>query len=116
MTPEDLTAIGIQNPAHRKRLKTEISRLNICDGLPEHLPGLLLLLLHLLHLLPFSPPHLLTSSPSSPPPPSHLLRPGSLEEWLRLLRLEDYLPSLREQGYTTVHQVPRSTTSFNTKP
>jgi len=68
MTPEDLTAIGIQNPAHRKRLKTEISRLNICDGLPEHLPG-------------------------------------SLEEWLRLLRLEDYLPSLREQGYTTVHQV-----------
>ena len=68
MTPEDLTAIGIQNPAHRKKLKTEIARLAISDGLPAHVPG-------------------------------------SLEEWLRLLRLEDYLPSLREQGYTTVHQV-----------
>ena len=84
MTPEDLTAIGIQNPAHRKRLKMEISKLNINDGLPEHVPG-------------------------------------SLEEWLSLLRLEEYLPrwksqtrskkspfpffSLREQGYTTVHQV-----------
>ena len=55
MTPEDLTAIGIQNPAHRKRLKTEISKLNINDGLPEHVPG-------------------------------------SLEEWLSLLRLEEYLP------------------------
>ena len=55
MTPEDLTAIGIQNPAHRKRLKMEISKLNINDGLPEHVPG-------------------------------------SLEEWLSLLRLEEYLP------------------------
>ena len=38
MTPEDLTAIGIQNPAHRKKLKSEISKLNISDGLPNHVP------------------------------------------------------------------------------
>lgn len=68
MTPEDLTAIGIQNPSHRKRLRMEISRLNIWDGLPEHVPG-------------------------------------SLEEWLRLLRLEEYLPRLRQQGYQSLHQV-----------
>jgi len=68
MTPEDLTAIGIQNPAHRKKLKSEISKLNISDGLPNHIPG-------------------------------------SLEEWLRLLRLEEYGPSLMSQGYTTVQEV-----------
>ena len=68
MTPEDLTAIGIQNPSHRKRLRMEISRLSIWDGLPEHVPG-------------------------------------SLEEWLRLLRLEEYLPRLRQQGYQSLHQV-----------
>ena len=68
MTPEDLTAIGVQNPSHRKRLRAEISRLNIGDGLPEYVPG-------------------------------------SLEEWLRALRLEEYLPRLRQQGYHTLHQV-----------
>jgi hypothetical protein len=31
--------------------------------------------------------------------------PGSLAEWLRLLRLDEYLPGLKEQGYCTVHQV-----------
>ena len=38
MTPEDLTAIGIKNPAHRKKLKSEISKLNISDGIPNHIP------------------------------------------------------------------------------
>jgi hypothetical protein len=42
VTPEDLTAVGIQNPAHRKRLKTEIARLKISDGLPEHVSCFLL--------------------------------------------------------------------------
>jgi hypothetical protein len=65
MTPEDLTAIGIKKPHHRKRLKTEIGRLNIGDGLPSYLPA-------------------------------------SLEEWLRLLRLEEYGPQLRAQGYHTI--------------
>lgn len=68
MTPEDLTAIGIQNPAHRKKLKFEISKLNITDGLPDYIPG-------------------------------------SLEEWLRLLRLEEYHSGLVAQGYTSIHQV-----------
>ena len=38
MTPEDLTAIGIQHPGHRKKLKAAISCLNIPDGLPDFLP------------------------------------------------------------------------------
>ena len=38
MTPEDLTAIGIKNPAHRKKLKSEISKLSIGDGIPNHVP------------------------------------------------------------------------------
>ncbi len=38
MTPEDLTAIGIQKPNHRKRLKMEISKLDIHDGLPDFIP------------------------------------------------------------------------------
>ena len=38
MTPEDLTAIGIKKPNHRKRLKSEITQLNIPDGLPSYIP------------------------------------------------------------------------------
>lgn len=34
MTPEDLTAIGITRPQHRRKLKQEISKLNISDGIP----------------------------------------------------------------------------------
>ncbi|XP_076243660.1 CRK like proto-oncogene, adaptor protein isoform X1 [Calliopsis andreniformis] len=68
MTPEDLTAIGIKKPNHRKQLKAEIDNLNIGDGLPEHIPG-------------------------------------SLEEWLRLLRLEEYLGALHQQGMRSVEDV-----------
>ncbi|XP_046468184.1 caskin-1-like isoform X2 [Neodiprion pinetum] len=68
MTPEDLTAIGIKKPNHRKRLKAEIDNLNVGDGLPEHVPG-------------------------------------SLEEWLRLLRLEEYLGALQQQGMRSVEDV-----------
>ena len=34
-----------------------------------------------------------------------LIVQGSLEEWLRLLRLEEYGPSLMSQGYATVQEV-----------
>ncbi|XP_055955084.1 caskin-2 isoform X2 [Patella vulgata] len=50
MTPEDLTAIGITKPAHRKRLKAEIARLNIPDGIPDFKPNDLMEWLHLLGL------------------------------------------------------------------
>lgn len=50
MTPEDLTAIGITKPTHRKRLKTEIARLNIHDGIPDFRPNDLMEWLHLLGL------------------------------------------------------------------
>ena len=35
---QDLTAIGITKPAHRKRLKAEISKLQIHDGIPDFKP------------------------------------------------------------------------------
>ncbi|UYV71822.1 hypothetical protein LAZ67_9000571 [Cordylochernes scorpioides] len=46
MTPElqehvcvqDLTAIGITKPNHRRKLKAEIGRLNITDGIPDYKP------------------------------------------------------------------------------
>uniref|UniRef100_A0A915JWE6 SAM domain-containing protein n=1 Tax=Romanomermis culicivorax TaxID=13658 RepID=A0A915JWE6_ROMCU len=38
MTPEDLTAIGITKPGHRKRLTMEIHRMNIIDSWPDKKP------------------------------------------------------------------------------
>lgn len=38
MTPEDLTAIGIKKPNHRKKLKAEIAQLQVPDNLPEFVP------------------------------------------------------------------------------
>uniref|UniRef100_A0A0K2UH39 SAM domain-containing protein n=2 Tax=Lepeophtheirus salmonis TaxID=72036 RepID=A0A0K2UH39_LEPSM len=72
MTPEDLTAIGIKKPNHRKRLKMEIAKLNIGDGLPEYIPD-------------------------------------SLEEWLHCIRLSEYGPHLRAQGYNTVNDASQIT-------
>ncbi|KAK1344706.1 hypothetical protein QTO34_013404 [Cnephaeus nilssonii] len=39
MTPEDLTAIGVTKPGHRKKITAEISSLSIPDWLPEHKPS-----------------------------------------------------------------------------
>lgn len=50
MTPEDLTAIGITKPAHRRKLNAEIQRLNIDDGIPNYRPDTLLEWLTLLRL------------------------------------------------------------------
>ncbi|KAG8197526.1 hypothetical protein JTE90_007263 [Oedothorax gibbosus] len=50
MTPEDLTAIGITKPNHRRKLKAEIAKLNISDGIPDYKPTTLLEWLHLLRL------------------------------------------------------------------
>ncbi|CAF0769081.1 unnamed protein product [Adineta ricciae] len=41
MTPQDLTAIGITNPSHRRKFKTEIARLQFADGLPDCKPDTL---------------------------------------------------------------------------
>ncbi|XP_074593172.1 CRK like proto-oncogene, adaptor protein [Brevipalpus obovatus] len=38
MTPADLTAIGITMPLHRQKLKGEIQKLNISDGIPDFVP------------------------------------------------------------------------------
>ncbi|CAL4060841.1 unnamed protein product [Meganyctiphanes norvegica] len=72
MTPEDLNAIGITKPVHRKKLKAEINRLNISDGLPDFIPS-------------------------------------RLEEWLKILRLEEYCNSLRSQKYESVEQMTQIT-------
>jgi hypothetical protein len=39
MTPEDLTAIGVQKPNHRKKIMAEIAKLAINDGLPNYIPA-----------------------------------------------------------------------------
>ncbi|XP_049624351.1 caskin-1 isoform X2 [Suncus etruscus] len=39
MTPEDLTAIGVTKPGHRKKITAEISSLSVPDWLPEHKPA-----------------------------------------------------------------------------
>jgi len=38
MTPEDLTAIGIQHPGHRKKIMESITHLDLPDGLPDFVP------------------------------------------------------------------------------
>ncbi|XP_015211935.1 caskin-2 isoform X2 [Lepisosteus oculatus] len=39
MTPEDLTAIGVTKPGHRKKISIEISNLNIPEWLPDYIPS-----------------------------------------------------------------------------
>ncbi|XP_051904094.1 caskin-1 isoform X5 [Hippocampus zosterae] len=39
MSPEDLAAIGITKPGHRKKLTTEISKLSVTEWLPEQKPA-----------------------------------------------------------------------------
>lgn len=50
MTPQDLSAIGISNPKHRKQLKQEINKLYIQDGFPDYKPSDIGEWLHLLGL------------------------------------------------------------------
>ncbi|XP_002940028.2 caskin-2 isoform X2 [Xenopus tropicalis] len=38
VTPEDLTAIGVTKPGHRKKISTEIGKLIVADGLPQQTP------------------------------------------------------------------------------
>ncbi|KAM8825388.1 LOW QUALITY PROTEIN: caskin-2 [Synchiropus picturatus] len=39
MTPEDLTAIGVTKPGHRKKISIEINNLNIPEWLPDFIPS-----------------------------------------------------------------------------
>ncbi|XP_055085746.1 caskin-2 isoform X2 [Periophthalmus magnuspinnatus] len=39
MTPEDLTAIGVTKPGHRKKISLEISKLTIPEWLPDYIPS-----------------------------------------------------------------------------
>lgn len=39
MTPEDLTAIGVTKPGHRKKISLEISKLSIPEWLPDYIPS-----------------------------------------------------------------------------
>ncbi|NXR36326.1 CSKI1 protein, partial [Zosterops hypoxanthus] len=50
MTPEDLTAIGVTKPGHRKKIASEINSLNIPDWLPEYKPANLALWLSMIGL------------------------------------------------------------------
>uniref|UniRef100_A0A8C8VJY2 CASK interacting protein 1 n=1 Tax=Pelusios castaneus TaxID=367368 RepID=A0A8C8VJY2_9SAUR len=50
MTPEDLTAIGVTKPGHRKKITSEINSLNIPEWLPEYKPANLALWLSMIGL------------------------------------------------------------------
>nr|XP_060642477.1 caskin-1 isoform X1 [Anolis sagrei ordinatus] len=50
MTPEDLTAIGVTKPGHRKKIASEINSLNISEWLPEYKPANLALWLSMIGL------------------------------------------------------------------
>ncbi|XP_069503441.1 caskin-1 isoform X4 [Ambystoma mexicanum] len=50
MTPEDLTAIGVTKPGHRKKITSEINSLNIPEWLPEYKPANLSLWLSMIGL------------------------------------------------------------------
>ncbi|XP_061456028.1 caskin-1 isoform X2 [Rhineura floridana] len=50
MTPEDLTAIGVTKPGHRKKITSEINSLNISEWLPEYKPANLALWLSMIGL------------------------------------------------------------------
>ncbi|KAM4624144.1 caskin-2 [Polymixia lowei] len=39
MTPEDLTAIGVTKPGHRKKISIEIGNLSIPEWLPDYIPS-----------------------------------------------------------------------------
>lgn len=36
--PQDLTAIGVTKPGHRKKISMEISKLSIPEWLPDYIP------------------------------------------------------------------------------
>ncbi|KAJ6653741.1 hypothetical protein lerEdw1_008768 [Lerista edwardsae] len=50
MTPEDLTAIGVTKPGHRKKIASEINSLSIAEWLPEYKPANLALWLSMIGL------------------------------------------------------------------
>ncbi|KAJ7306094.1 hypothetical protein JRQ81_010460 [Phrynocephalus forsythii] len=50
MTPEDLTAIGVTKPGHRKKIASEINNLNLPEWLPEYKPANLALWLSMIGL------------------------------------------------------------------
>uniref|UniRef100_A0A8D0H2Z9 CASK interacting protein 1 n=1 Tax=Sphenodon punctatus TaxID=8508 RepID=A0A8D0H2Z9_SPHPU len=50
MTPEDLTAIGVTKPGHRKKIALEINSLNIPEWLPDYKPANLALWLSMIGL------------------------------------------------------------------
>jgi SAM domain (Sterile alpha motif) len=91
---KDLTAIGIQKPNHRKKLKAEIAQLHIPDGLPE--------------FIPVRPDFLVKIEVERLEIILEMLQ-DTLEEWLSLLGLAEYSPSLRRQGYRTVEDVTQLT-------
>ena len=80
-TPEDLTAIGIKKPHHRKKLTAEIGKLAIPDGLPVLVP----------QVRAKTAPEIPCTSFSQ-----------TIEELMGVLRLGQYLPALRAQGYSKV--------------
>ncbi|XP_071976141.1 caskin-1 isoform X8 [Engystomops pustulosus] len=86
MTPEDLTAIGVTKPGHRKKIFSEINSLNIGEWLPEYKP--------------------VSVQVRSPPQASLYRRRSSslanLSLWLSMIGLGQYYKVLVENGYENI--------------
>ncbi|XP_056262253.1 caskin-2-like isoform X3 [Pseudoliparis swirei] len=87
MTPEDLTAIGVTKPGHRKKISMEINNLDIPEWLPEYIPVRL-------------------PAPRRSRTPwrrlSVLLPQADLGEWLGAIGLPQYHQKLSENGYDSI--------------
>lgn len=85
---QDLTAIGVTKPGHRKKISTEISRLSIPEWLPEFIPVR---------------PERSRAPPAAPSLTCAFPVPQSdLGEWLSAIGLLQYHKQLSENGYDSI--------------
>ncbi|XP_019397403.1 PREDICTED: caskin-1 isoform X1 [Crocodylus porosus] len=89
MTPEDLTAIGVTKPGHRKKIASEINSLNIPEWLPEYKP---------VRLCPRGP----GGGRRDRAEPEETPLPANLALWLSMIGLSQYYKVLVENGYENI--------------
>lgn len=99
---QDLTAIGVTKPGHRKKIASEIAQLSITEWLPNYIP-----VSGRPHTLPPSavaaaPPGLGPRLAGEPAPTALVLLQADLLEWLCALGLPQYHKKLLSSGYDSM--------------
>lgn len=93
---QDLTAIGVTKPGHRKKIASEIAQLSIAEWLPNYIP---------VSGWPAGAPTLKAQGPSlarEPALTAVLLLQADLLEWLCALGLPQYHKQLVSSGYDSM--------------